>query len=144
MRSLGAACVIILFSVISCTKPLSCDAPPLEIRKCIDRWHQVSDRAMFLKCYPFSGPEHFKGVWAFGFETNIYVDGESPTTKLIEEKLGDTELVMDREPVGPFPAGFARTFAIEFVGRRSLCEMGFPHHYIVVDRVISQREVDLP
>lgn len=127
--------------MIGCTKPLSCNAPPQEIMKCVNRWHQVSDRAMFLKCFPFSGPEHITGVWVSGFETNIFFEGKPVSLKLMYEKQGDTGLVMDKEgPSGPFP----QTFAMELIGRRPVCEMGFPHHNIVVDRVISQRELQMP
>lgn len=93
---------------------------------------------MLLGCFPFSKPERITGAWVAGFETNEFYEGEPASASLVNRRVGDTQLAIEI-PVRSGP--FLQMYQLDFVGRRSLCDMGFPKHIIVVDRIISRREV---
>ena len=118
-------------------KAPNCDLADLGVRQCVDQLGRAPDREMLLTCLPFSPPERITGAWVVGFEANEFYEGQQASPALINKRVGDTGLEIDeRYWVGPEP----RVFQIELVGRRSRCDMGFPRHLIVVDRVIARRE----
>lgn len=116
----------------------NCNPSREEAFGCLERHRGKSGREMLLACYPFSKPERIEGAWVAGFETNEFYEGEPVSESLVGKRVGDTQLETEI-PVrsGPFP----QLHKLDFVGRRSLCDMGFPKSIIVVDRVISRREV---
>jgi hypothetical protein len=96
-------------------------------------------RAMLLKCLPFSEPEHITGLWVIGFEKNDFFEGSRPTGPSIITQDSDTELVTDKDvhSTAPYDA-----LEVELTGRRSLCEFSeITPHLIVADhlRVRSRR-----
>ena len=92
---------------------------------------------MLLGCFPFSQPQRISGAWVSGFETNEFYEGERASRSLINKQIGHTELEIGNvAPVGPYPT----VFQMEFIGRRSQCDMGSPRHIIIVDQVISRQE----
>ena len=118
--------------------PRDCEAANKQGIQCTNR-HANNGREMLLRCFPFSEPERIRGAWVAGFETNEFYEGEQVSGSLIGKRVGDTQLEIDiqlRRP-GPFP----QMFQLDFIGRRSLCDMVFPNHIIVVDRIISREEV---
>lgn len=71
-----------------------------------------------------------------GFETSSFYEGERASWALItSNRPTDTELA-GVSGFGSFPM----PFDIEFVGRRSLCDMGNYGHVIVVEHVVTLAE----
>jgi hypothetical protein len=119
--------------------PRDCETAIKQSLPCSERYPDKNGPGLLLGCFPFSEPERISGAWVIGFETNEFYEGEKVSASLINKRVGDTQLEIDiplRRP-GPFP----QLFQLNFIGRRSLCDMGFPHHIVVVDRIISRREV---
>ena len=119
--------------------PRDCETANKQAIQCTNRYSYKDERGMLLGCFPFSKPERISGAWVIGFETNEFYEGERVARSLVGKRVGDTQLEIDiplRRP-GPYP----QLFQLDFIGRRSLCDMGFPHHIIVVDRILSRREM---
>jgi hypothetical protein len=104
----------------------------------MERFEGQSDRKLLLACLPFAPPERIAGAWVTGFETNEFYEGERAAPSLIHRNVGHTQLEIDeaKGPVEPTP----RLYQMEFVGRRSQCDGGFPRHTIIVDKIISKTE----
>ena len=133
--------VISAFALASCSSdpPRDCEVASKQALQCLERFRGKTDRELLLGCFPFSLPQRVAGAWVSGFETNEFYEGKKASPSLIHKAVGDTGLQFQMmENHGPS----IRVYQIEFVGRRSQCEMGFPHHTIVVDRVISQAEAE--
>ena len=118
--------------------PQKCEVAKAQGFECLERHRGKSDRQMLLGCFPFSPPERITGAWVHGFETNEFYEGDTASRELINRAVGDTQLEVDgSEQLG----ARLRVFQIDFVGRRSQCDMGFPRNIILVDRVSSRREL---
>jgi hypothetical protein len=114
-----------------------CKVRDQQAPQCLERFRGKSDREILLGCFPFSQPQRISGAWVSGFETNEFYEGEQASPALINKETGDTELEIDGVGrAGPHPT----VFQIEFIGWRSQCDMGLPHHIIIVDRVISKQD----
>lgn len=137
------AVVAVVVAVGGCAqpKPLDCKPPREKAFGCLERYEGQSYRQMLLGCFPFSEPERIAGAWVHGFETNEFYERASASRELIHKAVGHTQLQLeDSEKLG----STYRVFQMEIVGRRSRCNMGFPRHIIVVDRVLSQAELPQP
>jgi len=106
--------------------------------ECIHGYDNKPDREMLLGCFPFSSPERIKGAWVHGFETNEFYEGSVASPALINKSVGDTELEIDE---ADRPVSLPKVFQLDFVGRRSRCDMGFPRHIIIVDRINARHEL---
>jgi hypothetical protein len=105
--------------------------------QCTGRFPAKDERLMLLSCFPFSEPKRINGAWVTGFEANEFYEGEQTSGARTHKGISDTQLVIS---IPSQPGPFMQFYQLEFVGRRSLCDMGFPRHIIVVDRIISARE----
>ena len=99
------------------------------------------DRAMLLKCLPFSEPEKIAGLWVVGFEKNDFFEGRRPTGRSIITRASDTKLVAvdDVRSTAPYDA-----LEVELTGRRLLCPTNpvQPHLIVANDlRVKSRRRL---
>ena len=95
---------------------------------------------MLLECFSFSRPETISGAWVTGFETNEFYEGKRALPALVNTQVGETQLQMTgAAQLGPR----LRLFQLKLVGRRSSCDMRFPHHLIVVDKVLARQEIGL-
>jgi hypothetical protein len=117
--------------------PANCKVAGEQAMQCIERYSGKSDDDMLPGCFPFSKPERIFGAWVSGFETNEFYEGEQASPALVNKHGGHTELELeDVGSTGPFPV----VFDMEFIGRRSQCDMGVPRHIILVDQLISRQE----
>ena len=105
--------------------------------QCTGRFRAKDERLMLLSCFPFSEAERINGAWVPGFEAHEFYEGEQTAGARTHKGISDTQLVIN---IPSRPGPFMQFYQLEFVGRRSLCDMGFPRHIIVVDRIISARE----
>jgi hypothetical protein len=138
-------------SILSATLLMGCTSdpsPPQDCKmaeeqglQCLERNAGKSDRQALLACFPFSPPERISGAWVFGFETNQFYEGEKASAAHLTDSRSDTaldpglELGLDNRP---------RVYQVEFLGRRSKCDMGFPRNLILVERVDSKQYVAGP
>ncbi len=127
------------FAVAACQAgpPRDCEVAGKQGLECIERYRGKSDSKMLLGCFPFSKPERIAGAWAHGFETNEFYEGQRASASLVNKGVGETQLQIEGVQSGG-PA--VRVYQIEVIGRRSRCDMGFPHHIIVVEKVVSKFE----
>lgn len=133
-----AILALVTLSGCSVEPPQDCKVAFKQGFQCTERYRGKSDREMLLACIPFTKPERITGAWVHGFETNEFYEGESASAALIGKRIGDTELEIEgADRLGPS----RRLFQMDFIGRRSRCDMGFPRHIIIVERIKSQREV---
>src|SRR5262245_61913778 len=106
-------------------------------------YEQCHDGQNLRDCVPLLAPQHFSGVWEFGFEESTFdrkdrasepVEFEpTPEMRQIAEKRWETDPRY-------------RAYEVEFVGRRSAVVGQFGHFdtLVVVDRLLSMKEVPLP
>lgn len=121
--------------------PQDCKVVRHDAPTCIQRFSGQADRELLLGCFPFSKPARITGTWVHGFEINEFYEGQHASPAPINKKIANTELEIDTaDRVGPFP----KVFQMDFVGRRSQCDMGIPNHIIIVDRIFARREVVQP
>ena len=118
--------------------PENCEVANQQGFECSERYRDRSDRELFLACLPFSRAERIAGAWVTGFETNEFYEGQRASSSLIHKSIGHTQLIF-AEQGSPVPS--TTVYQMEFVGRRSKCDMRFPRHHIIVDRVISKVRV---
>jgi hypothetical protein len=122
----------------SAKPPQDCEVAHRQTLQCIERYRGQSGARFLLGCYPFSEPERISGAWIAGFETNEFYEGARASPALMNMRVGDTQLEVEGLPTGgPQPL----LYQMEFFGRRSRCDMGFPRHIIVVQHIVSRREV---
>jgi len=122
---------------------------------CLDKWQWGGSEALPAKdeeCFQFTVPMRMRGLWRNDFEGSEYCDGpvsRCPDAKVEADPKSSTWLEM-RFPIGGVeetpPGG---VYAIDFIGRRSLGEGGFggygmAKHEVIVDRLLSIREVEPP
>lgn len=124
--------------------PRDCNQAEKQALQCMERNHGKDGRELLLACFPFSQPERIAGSWAMGFELNAFHEGKRPAASLAFEG-SDTELEIapEKETAESLDDGLPKLFEVEFVGRRSQCDMGIPRHIIVVDRLVLRREFKL-
>lgn len=136
---------LVILSLALCTgcggnpdPPQDCKIAEKQAFQCLERNAGKSDRELLLACFPFSKAERVTGAWVFGFETNYFFEGEQASLEHLNGRTSTTELEpglelgLDTRP---------KPYQVEFVGRRSQCDMGFPRNIILVDRVISKQEL---
>ena len=134
MRAWVVAIAVVLSSCQS-GAPQDCEVADAEALQCIERYRDKSDREMLEGCYPFSPSERIAGAWVTGFEINEFYEGAQASADLVHKQVGDTALEIESvKKRRPTPT----IYQMEFLGRRSLCDMGFPRHVIVVDRVLRR------
>lgn len=118
--------------------------PALVIEKCfggnLQTGHYVGDVA----CFPFSAAQRFTGIWHVELEgsffeapsangvlpRNVWLDVANPPKAAVASMQGDTP----------------RDFAVDLIGRRSLCRGVFGHmgvipHQITVETMTTIRQV---
>jgi hypothetical protein len=106
-----------------------------------------------LKCWPFSKPHRMRGVWVFGLEASDF----APNASRITPNPVDTWLDVDEIGVPPqVEAAFQSNasnpwagYAIDFVGRQSLCDENYGQfgsfkHEVIVEQFNSIRRLPLP
>jgi hypothetical protein len=100
--------------------------------------NRQSQRDGLLSCFPFSKPERIAGTWALGFELNEFYEGTTALPDRRPDRQSYTSLIpADAPRVGRGPA----YFHVDFVGRRSLCDMGVPRAIIVVDKFVARQKM---
>ena len=138
MRRPSIALSIVLLAGCGSRVPQTCKPSPKQTSECMAR-HKGNDREMLLSCFPFTRPQRIAGAWITGFETNEFYEGAVASRSLINSQVGDTELEVEI-PQAHLAIPSPKVFALDMLGRRSNCDMGYPHHIIVVDRVLGIRE----
>lgn len=102
-----------------------------------------------LKCMPYSRPERMAGVWLVGFEASAFfpeastyadVKGTPAKIWLQAEPPLPKEVISARQGAG------TRAYAIDLVGRRSLCDFHYGHfgmssQEIIAERLVAIREI---
>ena len=118
--------------------PQDCKIAGKEALRCAERNDGRGDLDVLLACFPFSKSEPVVGAWVFGFETNHFFEGEQASPEHLKGRVSATglepglELGLDTRP---------KAYQVEFIGRRSRCDMGLPSNIILVEKVISKREL---
>ena len=114
----------------------------------LDEENYVGD----LKCLPYSSPEHLIGVWVVDLEYS----GFYPNASSYKETEGRSDRIWLRAEPSPSPEVTAagqgagtRAFAIELMGRRSLCDFNYGHmgvspREVIAERIIAMRPVPVP
>ena len=119
----------------------SCGPEPVECSRfegaatlrCMDEMESKGERAMLLKCLPFSEPEEISGVWVTGFERNAFFEGRRATDEYILTGYSDTELITAE---GGRATENYEALEVELTGRRSLCPFTkITPHLIVADKM---------
>jgi hypothetical protein len=98
-----------------------------------------------LKCWPFSNPERMRGVWSRSFEDSVFAPNATKVSADVPANL--VWLKTDFRP--DLGRDFSRAYAVDFVGRRSLCEgnygrTGANAGEVIVERFYSIRRLPLP
>jgi hypothetical protein len=99
----------------------------------LDRNSWTSEREALLACLPFSKPERVAGAWVYGFETNLFYEGER-ASRNFPLRASNTSLDLEADAKMD---GHLRIYQVEIIGRRSQCDMGLPRNVVLVDRIIS-------
>jgi hypothetical protein len=115
-----------------------------KIAQCFDRAEQKSDqRAMLLKCVPFSKSEKIEGLWLVGFEKNDFFEGRSSPRAADWAKDSNTELFANDEVIGRTMATQALQVTVK--GRRSLCKFtDLTPNLIVAEEIVVRRRFAKP
>ena len=100
------------------------------------------------QCFKMTQPQRWQGVWRNEFEGSRFCP--APARGCTDEMPGDRVWLTFKED-SPYYAieGRGGAYAIDFVGRRTLYRgmqghMGGSDYEIIVDRVISMKEVEAP
>ena len=105
-----------------------------------------------LKCFPYSSPQRFTGVWVVGLESSRFF----PNASSYKDTEGRTEKIWLRVEPSPSPAVTAagqgagtRAYAVDLIGRRSLCDFNYGHmgmspKEIIAERIIAMRPLPIP
>lgn len=135
MRTRLILLCVAAFASCGASPPQGCSLDGKQVLKCAAEHDQDSEGEMLVACLPFSKPQLITGAWVYGFEHNSFFSGKRASAKLLRSFPIGTELEVKHSIPDD---GRLRVFQVEVIGRRSLCDMGFPKHIIVADRVLSQ------
>lgn len=118
--------------------PQDCQVADQQGLQCLNRNAQRSERDALLACFPFSKPERIAGAWVYGFEINLFYERERASPGFLPRKASNTSLDLEAD----FGLdGRPKVYQLDFIGRRSQCDMGLPSNILLVDRVILKRSV---
>jgi hypothetical protein len=99
-----------------------------------------------FKCMPYSPPERLHGVWVIGLEYS----GFFPNASSYTETEGRSDKIWLRAKPSPSPEVTAagqgagtRAYAVELIGRRSLCDFNYGHMGMSPQEVIAQRIISM-
>ena len=99
------------------------------------------------QCYTFEKPRKWKGVWLNQFEGSTFC----PAGSQCSHELADYPQQIWLEFASPRPdkAEVGAVYEVEFIGRRSIGKGNFGHmgvseNDIIVDRIISMKELQPP
>jgi len=114
--------------------------------------HYIGD----LNCYPFAAPERMKGVWQAVLEGS-YFDANATVARQPDSRSDawrNANTWLEASPIPPeariaMQGGPPRAYAVEFIGRRSICpgifgHMGVSPHEVVVSRFIRMDPLPFP
>ncbi|WP_066807985.1 hypothetical protein [Sphingomonas asaccharolytica] len=118
--------------------------PALVIEKCFGGNLQTGHYLGDVACFPFSEPQRFTGIWHVELEGSFF---EAPSANGIHPRnvwldVANPPKVAQASMQGDAP----RDFAVDLIGRRSLCAGMFGHmgvipHEITVETLTSIRQV---
>ncbi|HEY0115711.1 MAG TPA: hypothetical protein VGB54_08320 [Allosphingosinicella sp.] len=102
------------------------------------------------QCFRMTEPQRMKGVWIDQFEGSRFLPGG---TELTQARFDEPQIWLDPETkrvpglFNPDPDAEIRVLEVDFVGRKTLFpgqygHMGVSQHEVIVDRLISARELD--
>lgn len=97
-----------------------------------------------LKCMPYSPSQRMTGVWLVGLEYSAFFPGASTyaDVKGRPDKIWlQAKPPLPREVVAAGQGAGTRAYAIDLVGRRSLCEFHYGHFGMFPQEVIAERIV---
>jgi hypothetical protein len=129
----------ILFAVLisaGCkpSPPRDCATARRKALQCLSHRYPGGNHEALLACFPFSKPERIEGAWVEGFEHNQFFEGQRASAAQLRSEAYGTQLETDM----PTPSdGRLRAIQVQFIGRRSLCDMGYSPNVIIVDRFMS-------
>ena len=140
MRTAVVVMLATLLTGCAAGPPKDCKLADKQGFRCLDRNAGKSDRDLLLSCFPFSAPERIAGAWVYGFETNRFYEGERASRAHLER---ESETGLDMR----FDLGLdtrPSVYQVDFIGRRSQCDMGWPRNIFLVDRVMSRQRIVAP
>ena len=122
--------------------------------ECLDKLKWGGTEALPQKyedCFRFSAPQRMQGLWRNQFEGSEFCEasGRCPDAKVDADPAAFTALGMGSPLAGREDTPPGGLYAIDFVGRRSVGagmfgHMGMAKNEVIVDRLISIREVEAP
>lgn len=111
--------------------------------RCMEKQEDRDSYLLVTKCEPLGPAKEFLGTWFDGFEEAEFEEGYSTVPARLESR-GGVELVFSpasRKLVPQADEDRASAYQIRFIGRKSLVAEDRPFTTVVVDRLISIREV---
>ncbi|HEX6603927.1 MAG TPA: hypothetical protein VF027_03485 [Sphingomicrobium sp.] len=105
-----------------------------------------------LKCMPYSPPQHFTGVWVLDLEYSAFF----PNATSYKEPQDRADWIWLRAEPPPSSDVIAagqgagtRAYAVDLIGRRSLCEFNYGHmgaapQEVIAERIIAMRPLPVP
>ena len=105
-----------------------------------------------LKCMPYSPSERLSGVWVIGLEysgffpnASSYEETERRADKIWLEAVPSPSAEVTAAGLG---AG-TRAYAVDLVGRRSLCDFNYGHmgmspQQVIAERIVAMRPLSVP
>lgn len=104
-----------------------------------------------LNCYPFAPPERMQGVWVVLLEGSTFYPNVPAVPQQADAR---SDIWLEASPVpqavtAAGQGGAPRAYAVEFIGRRSICPAGFGHmgvwpNEVVVSRFLRMTPLPLP
>ena len=97
-----------------------------------------------LRCMPYSPRQRMTGVWLVGYEYSAFFPGASTyaDVKGRSDKIWlEAKRPLPKEVVAARQGAGTRAYAIDLIGRRSLCDTHYGHFGMSPQEVIAERIV---
>jgi hypothetical protein len=118
--------------------PQSCKVATAPAQKCLSRFDAGQGHEAVLACFPFSTPEKIEGALYRGFELNVFVESGRASLRDLpkpDDRTTSLEFYTPDDPHDPL----TRVYDVQFICRRSQCDMIAPRHWVIPDRIISSK-----
>lgn len=104
-----------------------------------------------LKCMPHSPSQRLKGVWVVDLEYSGFFPGASSFKDVDRQRVDiwlDAEPARSREITAAGQGAGLRAYAVEFMGRKSLCNdhyghLGMSSQQVLMERMIKMRPLSV-
>lgn len=143
------SCAAALLLLSGCAKaPVDCralDRPKGKLLDCFNRSAGLDAARAELRCLPFSPPERMHGIWTVALESSAFHEKATRLTPSLYADLG-TWLAVGDPPAtvtASMQGAGPQAFAVELIGRRSLCPTGYGHLGVSANEIIVVRFLSL-